>query len=298
MKKLITSAVAALALLFGFVSCSGDLHDDVFVDPNAMEGNWFYTAIDISALPETSKTINIIFNDGTNQTKTIEDVNPTAGSVAYLWASKTKEDIAAESKRTDCPDKSSLGGEGKLVVYCFSNASKVNIWAWAGNANFTGGTWPGLSMTTDAEIKIENVKVSLTFKVTGAKSGDRLYINGAPWSWSGDWPFDEWNKKDEDKDATAATKRTDACLELTDRFTTADASGVATFKPLKLEIDKSDSEKTYEIKVVSIEGKDPRSYKPGISYDKNGSFAITPNKDASYTVTIDVSGGSYNCSVE
>lgn len=290
MKKLITSAVAALALLFGFASCSGDLHDDVFVDPNAMEGNWFYTAIDISALPETSKTINIIFNDGSNQTKTIENVNPTAGSVAYLWASKTKEDIAAESKRTDCPDKSSLGGEGKLVVYCFSNASKVNIWAWAGDANFTGGTWPGVSMTTDAEIKIEKVKVSLTFKVTGAKAGDRLYINGAPWSWAGDWPFDEWNKNN--------TDTTDACLKLTDRFTTADASGAATFKPLDLEIDKSDSEKNYEIKVVSIEGKDPRSYKAGISYDKNGSFAITPNKNASYTVTIDVSGGSYKCSVE
>ncbi len=28
MKKLITGAVAALALLFGFASCSGDLHDD------------------------------------------------------------------------------------------------------------------------------------------------------------------------------------------------------------------------------------------------------------------------------
>ena len=29
MKKLITGAVAALALLFGFASCSGDLHDSV-----------------------------------------------------------------------------------------------------------------------------------------------------------------------------------------------------------------------------------------------------------------------------
>ena len=28
MKKLITGALAALALLFGFASCSGDLHDD------------------------------------------------------------------------------------------------------------------------------------------------------------------------------------------------------------------------------------------------------------------------------
>lgn len=296
MKKLITSAVAALALLFGFVSCSGDLHDDVFVDPNAMEGNWFYTAIDISALPETSETINIIFNDGTNQTKDITGVKPTAGSVAYLWASKTKEDIAVESKRTDCPDKSSLGGEGKLVVYCFSNASKVNIWAWDGDTNLTGGTWPGLSMTTDAEIKIEKVKVSLTFKVTGANEGDFLYINGDPWTWGGDWPFDGWNGKD--KDAVAAAGKTDACLLLTDKFATADASGVATFKPLNLEIEKSDSEKSYAIKVVSIKGEDARSYEADtINYD-SGSFAITPNKDASYTVTIDVSGGSYNCSVE
>lgn len=293
MKKLITSAVAALALLFGFASCSGDLHDDVFVDPNAMQGNWFYKVIDI---PATSESINIIFSDGTNQTKDITGVKPTSGSVAYLWASKTREDTAVESKRTDCPDKSSLGGEGKLVVYCFSNASKVNIWAWDGDANFTGGTWPGLEMSTDAEIKIEKVNVSLTFKVTGANKGDRLYINGAPWSWVGDWPFDGWNGKD--KDEAAAAEKTDACLKLTDRFANADASGVATFKPLKLEIDKSDSEKTYEIKVVSIEGENPRSYKEGSINYANGSFAITPNKDASYTVTIDVSGGSYNCSVE
>lgn len=85
---------------------------------------------------------------------------------------------------------------------------------------------------------------------------------------------------------------------LTDKFATADASGVATFKPLNLEIEKSDSEKSYAIKVVSIKSEDARSYEADtINYD-NGSFAITPNKDASYTVTIDVSEGVYNCSVE
>ncbi len=295
MKKLITSAVAALALLFGFASCSGDLHDAV--SPNAMKGNWFYYELDTSAV--TTDTISIIFNNGSAQTEDVVGVAKT-GTVEYIWAvpADGSKVTAIKNTRTDCPDKNIGNSTDKLGIYVFTNSSKVNLWAWAGDTNLTGGTWPGVSITTDAEIKIEKVKVSLTFKVTGAKSGDRLYINGAPWSWSGDWPFDEWNKKPEDKDATAATKRTDACLELTDRFTTADASGVATFKPLKLEIDKSDSEKTYEIKVVSIEGKDPRSYKPGISYDKNGSFAITPNKDASYTVTIDVSDGSYKCSVE
>ena len=36
MKKLL-SVFAAVAMLFGFASCSGDLHDDVKIDPNAME---------------------------------------------------------------------------------------------------------------------------------------------------------------------------------------------------------------------------------------------------------------------
>lgn len=287
MKKLITSAVAALALLFGFASCSGDLHDAV--SPNAMKGNWFYYELDTSAV--TTDTISIIFNNGSAQTEDVVGVAKT-GTVEYIWAvpADGSKVTAIKNTRTDCPDKNIGNSTDKLGIYVFTNSSKVNLWAWAGDANFTGGTWPGVSMTTDAEIKIEKVKVSLTFKVTGAKAGDRLYINGDPWSWGGDWPFDEWNKNN--------TDTTDACLKLTDRFTTADASGAATFKPLDLEIDKSDSEKTYAIKVVSIEGEDPRSYKPGISYDPNGSFVITPNKGASYTVTIDVSGGSYNCSVE
>lgn len=293
MKKLITSAVAALALLFGFASCSGDLHDAV--SPNAMKGNWFYYELDTSAV--TTDTISIIFNNGSAQTEDVVGVAKT-GTVEYIWAvpADGSKVTAIKNTRTDCPDKNIGNSTDKLGIYVFTNSSKVNLWAWAGDTNLTGGTWPGVSITTDAEIKIEKVKVSLTFKVTGAKAKDWLYINGAPWSWSGDWPFDGWNGKD--KDEAAAAEKTDACLKLTDRFATADASGVATFEPLKLEIDKSDSEKTYEIKVVSIKGEDPRKYEAGMDYSPNGSFAITPNKDASYTVKIDVSGGSYNCSVE
>lgn len=292
MKKLITSAFAALALLFGFASCSGDLHDAV--SPNAMKGNWFYYELDTSAV--TTDTISIIFNNGSAQTEDVVGVAKT-GTVEYIWAvpADGSKVTAIKNTRTDCPDKNIGNSTDKLGIYVFTNSSKVNLWAWAGDTNLTGGTWPGVSITTDAEIKIEKVKVSLTFKVTGAKAEDWLYINGAPWSWSGDWPFDGWNGKDKDE---AAAEKTDACLKLTDRFATADASGVATFEPLKLEIDKSDSEKTYEIKVVSIKGEDPRKYEAGMDYSTNGSFAITPNKDASYTVTIDVSGGSYNCSVE
>lgn len=293
MKKLITSAVAALALLFGFASCSGDLHDAV--SPNAMKGNWFYYELDTSTV--TTDTISIIFNNGSAQTEDVAGVAKT-GTVEYMWAvpADGSKVTAIKNTRTDCPDKNIGNSTDKLGIYVFTNSSTVNLWAWAGDTNLTGGTWPGVSMTTDAEIKTEKVTVSLTFKVTGANEGDFLYINGDPWTWSGDWPFDGWNGKD--KDSVAAAGKTDACLLLTDKFATADASGVATFKPLNLEIEKSDSEKSYAIKVVSIKGEDARSYEADtINYD-NGSFAITPNKDASYTVTIDVSEGVYNCSVE
>lgn len=293
MKKLITSAVAALALLFGFASCSGDLHDAV--SPNAMKGNWFYYELDTSTV--TTDTISIIFNNGSAQTEDVADVAKT-GTVEYMWAvpADGSKVTAIKNTRTDCPDKNIGNSTDKLGIYVFTNSSTVNLWAWAGDTNLTGGTWPGVSMTTDAEIKTEKVTVSLTFKVTGANEGDFLYINGDPWTWGGDWPFDGWNGKD--KDSVAAAGKTDACLLLTDKFATADASGVATFKPLNLEIEKSDSEKSYAIKVVSIKGEDARSYEADtINYD-NGYFAITPNKDASYTVTIDVSEGVYNCSVE
>lgn len=293
MKKLITSAVAALALLFGFASCSGDLHDAV--SPDAMKGNWFYYELDTSNA--TDETISIIFNNGSAQTEDVADV-PKTGTVEYVWAVPTKgETVAAViSARTDCPDKGIGNSSDKLGIYVFTNSSTVNLWAWDSDSNFTGGTWPGVAMNTDAEIKIETVTVSLAFKVTGANEGDFLYINGDPWTWGGDWPFDGWNGKD--KDATAAAEKTDACLLLTDKFAIADASGIATFKPLDLEIEKSDSEKSYAIKVVSITGEEPRSYEAGTINYNNGSFSITPNNNASYTVTIDVSNGRYSCSVE
>ena len=62
MKKLITGAVAALALLFGFASCSGDLHDDEknpidlsggYYLVGSMTENWKNTAETVVAFEET-----------------------------------------------------------------------------------------------------------------------------------------------------------------------------------------------------------------------------------------------------
>ena len=185
MKKLL-SVFAAVAMLFGFASCSGDLHDDVKIDPNAMKGNWFYTVLDVTSITES---VSIIFNDGTNQTEDITGIDPASGSVAYVWGSKTKKDPATISTRTDCPDKSSLGGAGKLVVYCFSNAAKVNIWAWEGdNNNITGGSWPGLAMETDAVIPMVDVVIEgATVTANGlpeALNGTTLYFTGGFNGWA------------------------------------------------------------------------------------------------------------------
>ena len=62
MKKLITGAVAALALLFGFASCSGDLHDDEknpidlsggYYLVGSMTGSWTNNATTVVAFQET-----------------------------------------------------------------------------------------------------------------------------------------------------------------------------------------------------------------------------------------------------
>ena len=62
MKKLL-SVFAAVGMLFGFASCSGDLHDDVKIDPNAMKGNWSYRVIDTA----DDDSINMITNNAGGQ---------------------------------------------------------------------------------------------------------------------------------------------------------------------------------------------------------------------------------------
>lgn len=295
MKKILSLVLAGL-LLIGLAGCSGVLHD--VPSPNDMAGNWFYLEVDTSACP--TDTINVIFNGpaGTTQTDDITDV-PKTGQIYYVWESKGG--TASVSERTDQPDKGIGNSTDKLGVYVFSNASAVNFYAWDSGASATWwavgpdaevkDNWPGVAMNTDAEIVVETVKASLTFKVTGLTESDYLYINGTPWTWSGGWPFNDWNSGD--------SAITEACLKQTQRFATADETGVATFGPFVVEVPKNTAA-AQEIKVVTIVGDDAESYAPGtVNFNDNGKFEIPASAaDASYTVTIDVSGGSYDCSIK
>ncbi len=177
MKKIILSVLSVL-MIFGLIGCSGDLHDVVRIDPNAMEGNWYYTVIDVSSVPGT---IDIIFSDGTNQTDDIKGVDVSSGSVAYIWSNTSKS--AEVSTRTDCPDKSALAGAGEIVVYCFSNAPKVNLWAWDSadtENNLTGGVWPGAQMDSDTAAALPVATIS-KIEVTGLPADlatAELYLAG------------------------------------------------------------------------------------------------------------------------
>ena len=295
MKKILSLVLAGL-LLVGLAGCSGVLHD--VPSPNDMAGNWFYLEVDTSACP--TDTINVIFNGpaGTTQTDDITDV-PKTGQIYYVWESKGG--TASVSERTDQPDKGIGNNTDKLGVYVFSNASAVNFYAWDSGSSATWwavgpdaevkDNWPGVAMNTDAEIVVETVKATLTFKVTGLTESDYLYINGTPWTWGGDWPFNDWNSGDSEKTA--------ACLLQTERFATADETGVATFGPFVVEVPKNTAA-AQEIKVVTIVGDDAESYAPGtVNFNDNGKFEIPASAaDANYTVTIDVSGGSYDCSIK
>jgi hypothetical protein len=285
MKKIFSFLFAVVAAL-GLVACSGDLHDDVIVDPNAMSGNWFYCELDTSTA--TDDTISLIFNNagGGKQTNDITGVAKT-GTVAYVWVSGTKD--YSVSTRTDCPDKGIGNTTDKLGVYVFTDSDVVSLWAWDSAVNLTGGTWPGAVMTTDATIVTDTVNVTMTFKVTGLADGDKAYINGTPWTWTGGWPFTDWNDGDADKTA--------ACVANTDRWITAGADGTGTFASTVTKAVTKAEACDLELKVVTAVGDDPTAYTPGINYSSNGTCSFTPTADSSYLITIDVSDGStYQCS--
>lgn len=233
MKKLL-SFLAAGALAFGLVGCSGDLHD--VPDPNKMEGNWFYYELDTSSA--TDDTISIIFSDGGDyQTADITGVAKT-GSVHYLWAAATESDAVVTSLRSDNPDKGFA--KDKLGVYVFTNAAKCMLWAWDSGANFTGGKWPGVAMQSDTAAALPTAVATISVEATGVTAGSKYWFSGL--SWDSGWPYGKWSG-----DPAFATDDDHAKYRAT-----ADASGTAVWSgPFTKEVDK-DTATSIEFKFIDI----------------------------------------------
>lgn len=171
MKKLITGAVAALALLFGFASCSGDLHD-VENTPytNATGKVYFLGGISASTMNSDVEATKKAFADTQSYEVPIEDGkikfsftysgsdswSAGAGATAFaIVADATSNwDAANKMRWMTGADGIAVGSEGKLSL---GSSSNVKI--------------SGLSAGTQYTVEAELTAAGGTMKVTQGLSG-------------------------------------------------------------------------------------------------------------------------------
>ncbi len=201
MKKLITSAVAALALLFGFASCSGDLHDEEMPkhEPVTIDGAaWYYYDLTV-ADDNDGKTGKFILNGSAGQS--VDTIMPefTAkdGGALYFTADATKKNADGKyelltSYQTDNPAYTAK--LGTIRFYIYTNEISCNFYCFDNDNAFTtmDGKWPGQAMTKigaeDPFIYIDGCKVvNITSE---AKAGQVIYfmeawVPGNTWSTAG-----------------------------------------------------------------------------------------------------------------
>ena len=190
MKKLL-SVFAAVGMLFGFASCSGDLHDDVKIDPNAMKGNWSYRVIDTAG----DDSINMITNNAGGQSGAYGSpdfaVDVSSGTAAILWDGKGGTDLML-SERTDCPSLTDVGVElsgDEACVFVFTPFSSVNLYCYAVDEGaFTSDDWPGVATT--ATVAVEKVKATITIKIVNGEADTKYWFSGL--AWDAGWPYAGW----------------------------------------------------------------------------------------------------------
>lgn len=206
MKKLL-SVFAVVAMLFSFASCSGDLHDDVKIDPNAMEGYWSYAIVDASKA--TSGTVGVTpsvmgAQAGGFGSNFLFDIAP-GDKLEVLWDGKNGSDCIA-STRTDCPSLESLGitlEDGKAAIFVFSTSSWVylHVYDSVETETLLNGSWQSEEQKTTATVAVEkwSFTVSQIELVNCPEIGGAGYIAIC----EGWVPGNEWN-------ATTPNKITDA----------------------------------------------------------------------------------------
>lgn len=167
MKKLLISIITATALLFGFASCSGDLHDlevPKHEPVTIADASWYYYDITVYG-DNDGNTGKFIVNGDTKQSTDTAMPAFTAkdGGAFYFTADKSKTDPDGKyslltSYQTDNPAYTAKPGTVRFYVY--TNETSCNFYYWD-NANAFAGSagWPGSAMTKDGEVaKVETTK--------------------------------------------------------------------------------------------------------------------------------------------
>ncbi len=198
MKKLITSAVAALALLFGFTSCSGDLHDAEMPkhEPVKIDGAaWYYYDITVYG-DNDGESGKFILNGSAGQSVDTKMPKFAAkdGGAVYFTADVAKKNAdnnyeLLTSYQTDNPAYKAT--PGTIRFYIYTNETKCNFYSFDGGNAFTGSAgWPGNAMTKDGEVakKTYDAKAKLkSITVTGLPddlNGKEIYLTGNPFNWA------------------------------------------------------------------------------------------------------------------
>ena len=198
MKKLLISIITATALLFGFASCSGDLHDlevPKHEPVTIADASWYYYDITVYG-DNNGKTGKFIVNGDTKQSTDTAMPAFTAkdGGAFYFTADKSKTDADGKyslltSYQTDNPAYTAKPGTVRFYVY--TNETSCNFYYW-NNANAFAGSagWPGSAMTKEGEVAKETYDASATLKsitITGlpdALNGKEVWLTGNPMGWA------------------------------------------------------------------------------------------------------------------
>ena len=203
MKKLL-SVFAAAAMLFGFASCSGDLHDKEVVLPVPVtieDASWYY--YDITVYGDNTSTGNFILNGSAGQQSSdtaMPSFEAKKGGVFYFTADKTKlADGKYElltSYQEDNPAYTPV--PGKVRFYIYTNETGCNFYCFGNDESFAGSaSWPGLAMVKDGEVAVENYDATMqiaSITVTGIPAEYQSLTLYSVGDLVGGWSFAESNK--------------------------------------------------------------------------------------------------------
>ncbi len=198
MKKLIISAIAAVSLLFGFASCSGDLHDEEVPkhEPVTIDGAaWYY--YDLTVYGDNKTEGNFILNGSVKQSvdTAMPEFTAKTGGVFYFTADVSKKDADGKytlltSYQSDNPAYTAVPGTVRFYIY--TNETSCNIYCFGNDNSFAtmDGNWPGVAMTKNGEIAKETYDAKATLKsitITGLPdelNGKEIYLTGDPVGWA------------------------------------------------------------------------------------------------------------------
>lgn len=181
MKKLITGAVAALALLFGFASCSGDLHDDEALQLPYIIGDMNVDGTDMTSVNGNISTYTFTYDaswaawgggSGKMYFKLLKVID---GWKTPGWGSTSESDNAILTVNGDAVAGKQGGGQANFEATGLVNGKEYTITAT------TSGNDVSVALT--GYVKPDPVEADLSGinSTTMAQPGAYIEIKGDAW---------------------------------------------------------------------------------------------------------------------